>query len=187
MNNYMQMKNENKFKKNESQESQPHESSNLKLNLKLNSNLNNHDSLSALLDDNNQEEEEELTTIHNAIENLVKEEKHLEAARVIRKIRKQKQKQQQQSLATSTSTSTSTQTSKSKSNSKQQQQQLFDNEYYTTIIQKAELIEYVHPVLYVIIVIIQLSISFFFFFFFFFPLLVLIYITTCLVSDNKNP
>jgi hypothetical protein len=179
MNNYMQMKNENKFKKNESQESQPHESSNLKLNLKLNSNLNNHDSLSALLDDNNQEEE--LTTIHNAIENLVKEEKHLEAARVIRKIRKQKQKQQQQSLATSASTST--QTSKSKSNSKQQQQQLFDNEYYTTIIQKAELIEYVHPVLYVIIVIIQLSISFFFFFL----LLVLIYITTCLVSDNKNP
>ena len=171
------MKNENKFKKNESQESQPHESS----NLKLNSNLNNHDSLSALLDDNNQEEEEELTTIHNAIENLVKEEKHLEAARVIRKIRKQKQKQQQQSLATSASTST--QTSKSKSNSKQQQQQLFDNEYYTTIIQKAELIEYVHPVLYVIIVIIQLSISFFFFFL----LLVLIYITTCLVSDNKNP
>ena len=132
----IQMKNENKFKKNEPQESQPRES-----NLKLNSNLNYHDSLSALLDINNQEEEEdeELITIYNAIDSLVKEEKHLEAARVIRKIRQQKQKQQ--SLATSISSSTS--------KSKQQQQQLFDNEYYATILQKAELIEYVHPVLYV--------------------------------------
>ena len=132
----MQMKNENKFKKNEPQESQPRES-----NLKLNSNLNYHDSLSALLDINNQEvvEDEELITIYNAIDSLVKEEKHLEAARVIRKIRQQKQKQQ--SLATSISSSTS--------KSKQQHQQLFDNEYYATILQKAELIEYVHPVLYV--------------------------------------
>ena len=174
----IQMKNENKFKKNEPQESQPRES-----NLKLNSNLNYHDSLSALLDINSQEEEEEgeeLITIHNAINSLVKEEKHLEAARVIRKIRQQKQKQQ--SLATSISSSTS--------KSKQQQQQLFDNEYYATILQKAELIEYVHPVLYVGSICCHryhVIINSPFFFFFFLLLLVLIHIATCLVSNNKTP
>ena len=173
----MQMKNENKFKKNEPQESQPRES-----NLKLNSNLNYHDSLSALLDINNQEEEEdeELITIYNAIDSLVKEEKHLEAARVIRKIRQQKQKQQ--SLATSISSSTS--------KSKQQQQQLFDNEYYATILQKAELIEYVYLVLYVGSICCHryhVIINSPFFFFFFLLLLVLIRIATCLVSNNKTP
>ena len=170
------MKNENKFKKNEPQESQPRES-----NLKLNSNLNYHDSLSALLDINSQEEEdEELITIYNAINSLVREEKHLEAARAIRKIRQQKQKQQ--SLATSISSSTS--------KSKQQQQQLFDNEYYATILQKAELIEYVHPVLYVGSICCHrydAIINSPFFFFFFLLLLVLIHIATCLVSNNKTP